>query len=79
MNVIGCKDSLRYILYHAIKERELNKVNINKLENSESIFISNIVEILDEHFNFNYGVHGGSKLPVIAFYSIYKILRVLTS
>ncbi len=65
---------LRYILYYAIKERESNRVNINKLENTEDIFISNIIEILDEHFSFNYGVHGGSKLPVIAFYSIYKIL-----
>jgi len=29
---------------------------------------------LDEHFNEKYKTHGGSKLPVLAFYSIYSIL-----
>jgi len=28
---------------------------------------------LEDHFNFNYQTHGGSKLPVLAFYAMYKI------
>ena len=30
--------------------------------------------IIEKHFTEKYGTHGGSKLPVIAFYAIYKSL-----
>lgn len=65
---------LRYLLNGAISFREENKVEIKKLENVEDLFISNITNLLEDHFNFNYKTHGGSKLPVLAFYAMYKIL-----
>lgn len=65
---------LRFILNGAILFRENNKVKIKKLKKLDEFFISNIVNILDKHFSFKYQTHGGSKLPVLAFYSMYKIL-----
>ena len=34
--------------------------------------IDKIMVLLDEHFKAKYSYAGGSKLPVLAFYSIYK-------
>jgi DNA (cytosine-5)-methyltransferase 1 len=65
---------LRFILNGAILHRENNKVEINKLEGTEELFISNITNLLEEHFSFKYNTHGGSKLPVLAFYAMYQIL-----
>lgn len=65
---------LRLILNGAILSRERNKIKIKKIPNSKEITISAIISILGEHFNAKYKIHGGSKLPVLAFYAIYKIL-----
>ena len=51
-----------------------NAVKIKKLAGSDEIMISTIIELLEKHFTEKYGTHGGSKLPVIAFYAIYKYL-----
>lgn len=65
---------LRLLLSGAIKAREANKIAITKIETDDTITISSITRILDEHFNHKYGIHGGSKLPVLAFYAMYTIL-----
>jgi len=68
----------KYILVELFKQiielRKINKISIKPLENPERLTISKIVNLLDEQFKFNYKTFGGSKLPVLAFYSIYKIL-----
>ena len=68
------KNILRIILNIAIKNREKNKVKIKKIKNSDEITILNIIKILDEHFSEKYKIHGGSKLPVLAFFGVYEIL-----
>lgn len=65
---------LRFILNGAILFRDKNKIEIKKINNSDELSISTIVCILEEHFTENYKTHGGSKLPVLAFYAIYEIL-----
>lgn len=65
---------LRLILFQAIQARKRSIVEITPLENPENLTIDKIIAALDEQFYFNYGTHGGSKLPVIAFYSIYESL-----
>lgn len=65
---------LRLILFEAIKAKKRSTVEITPLENPENLTIEKIINALDEQFRINYGTHGGSKLPVIAFYSIYKSL-----
>jgi DNA (cytosine-5)-methyltransferase 1 len=65
---------LRIILNSAIYIREQNKVEIKKIETDDSIHISKIIDLLDTHFNYKYSTHGGSKLPALAFYSMYEIL-----
>lgn len=65
---------LRMILNGAILFRERNKIKIKKIPNSKEITIATIISILGKHFNEKYKTHGGSKLPVLAFYAIYKIL-----
>ena len=49
-----------------------NVVEIEPLENPESLTIDRIIHALDTHFSYNYGTHNGAKLPVLAFYAIYE-------
>lgn len=65
---------LRILLHEAIAINKDSVVEITPLLNPEKICIENICCSLNEHFKTNYQSHGGAKLPVIAFHSIYKIL-----
>lgn len=65
---------LRYILNSSILLRKKNRVEIKKISKSDDVFISTMVSILEKHFIEKYETHGGSKLPVLAFYAIYKFL-----
>jgi DNA (cytosine-5)-methyltransferase 1 len=64
---------LKSLLAGAIKYTQENVIIINKIEKSE-LPIANVISLLKSHFEEKYTTHGGSKLPVIAFYSIYKLL-----
>lgn len=66
-------DILRVLLNGGIKFKQANKISIQKIDNQE-IQIAQVIELLKKHFEFNYQTHGGSKLPVLAFYAIYQIL-----
>lgn len=65
---------LRLILNGAISLRDKNHIAIKKISNGDELSISTIISLLEEHFTENYKTHGGSKLPVLAFYAMYKIL-----
>jgi DNA (cytosine-5)-methyltransferase 1 len=65
---------LRTILNSAILLKKHNLVKIKKISNKDELMISTIVAVLEKHFTEKYGTHGGSKLPVLAFYAIYKSL-----
>lgn len=65
---------LRLLLFEAIQSKKDSFVEIIPLENPEKLTIGNIIKSLDEHFRTNYSTHGGSKLPVLAFFAIYKSL-----
>jgi DNA (cytosine-5)-methyltransferase 1 len=67
------EEILKALLDFGIEIRDQSKVKIKPLENRE-VSINSIISILEKHFTENYGTHGGSKLPVIAFYSIFQIL-----
>jgi len=49
-----------------------NKVRITPLNNPKSLNIDDIIKLLENHFSYDYKTRGGSKLPVIAFYAIFK-------
>ena len=68
------KNVLRLLLFEAIQSKNDAVVVIMPLENPEKLTIDNIIKSLDEHFRTKYQTHGGSKLPVLAFYAIYKSL-----
>jgi DNA (cytosine-5)-methyltransferase 1 len=68
------RNVLRILLNYAIKTREENQIEIIPLRSPDKLTISKIIRLLDSHFNKNYGTYGGSKLPVLALYAIYKIL-----
>jgi DNA (cytosine-5)-methyltransferase 1 len=68
------EEILRIILGLAIEASKLSQIEIKPLANPESITISKIIDALEKHFNFHYKTHGGSKLPVLAFYAIYQSL-----
>ena len=55
-----------------IKKR--NAVEIRPISNPEKVTIENVILCLEKLFAENYNISGGSKLPVIAFHSIYQLL-----
>ena len=73
-NPKSAKNVLRLILFEAIQSKNNSVVEITPLENPEKLTIENIINSLDEHFRTKYSTHGGSKLPVLAFFAIYKSL-----
>ncbi len=70
----SAKNVLRLLLFEAIQSKNDSFVGITPLENPEKLTIENIIKSLDEHFRTNYNTPGGSKLPVLAFFAIYKSL-----
>jgi len=73
-NHIIAENMLRLILNKAILFKKNNLVKIKRIDNVENLTISIIIKILEEHFIEKYDIHGGSKLPVLALYAIYKSL-----
>lgn len=65
---------LRLLISQAIIFKSNNNIIITPLENPEKLTIENIIIALDEHFKTKYVIYGGSKLPVLAFFAIYKSL-----
>lgn len=63
-----------YLINKAFIKASENIVSIDKLENSESISILQLVNILNAQFHNNYGTSGAAKLPMLAFHAIYQIL-----
>ena len=68
------ENMLRLILNKAILFKENNLIEIGKLDNADEITITAIIKLLKRHFTEKYDTWGGSKLPVLAFYAIYKLL-----
>lgn len=65
---------LQILLYHSNIIKNQNKIEIKKLEDGEKLDIKTIIHCLDQHFHFNYKTLGASKLPVLAFYAVSKLL-----
>ena len=63
---------LSYLLYQVSQQIKMNKVVITPLVAPESLTIDWIIAALNEHFSAKYGTHNGAKLPVLAFYTLYK-------
>lgn len=72
-NDVSARRILLALLKSAYNYKINNKVVINQIS-SDELEISRIMCLLNEHFVYNYDTHGGSKLPVLAFYAIYKLL-----
>jgi DNA (cytosine-5)-methyltransferase 1 len=72
-NPIKAEEILKVLLNLGEEVAKSSRVEITPLENIE-ISIFSVTSLLEQHFMTNYGTHGGAKLPVIAFHSIYKIL-----
>lgn len=61
------------LLRGGIDYREKNKIEIASVD-TDGIRIETVVDMLKKHFTTKYDAHGGSKLPVLAFYAIYSII-----
>lgn len=62
---------LRILLNYAIQAKLQSEIAITPLENPENLTITKIITALEYHFGFHYKTHGGSKLPVLAFFAVY--------
>lgn len=71
---INPKYILVELFIQIIELQKKNQITIEPLKNPEKLSISKMINILDIQFKFKYKTFGGSKLPVLAFYSIYKII-----
>lgn len=74
VNNVNPKFILVELFKQIIEIQKGNKIEIHPLENPDKLTISKIINLFDKQFMFNYKTFGGSKLPVLAFYSIYKII-----
>ncbi len=68
------KNLLIFLLKNVISVSQSSIVKINPIKDAEKLTIEKIVEALSKHFLFQYGTHGGAKLPVLAFYALYSNL-----
>jgi DNA (cytosine-5)-methyltransferase 1 len=65
-------EDILILLLQEVKEVvKANKISIIKIDNPEKFDITTIINCLNAHFSFNYKTHGASKLPVLAFFSMY--------
>ena len=71
---INPKYILVELFIQIIELQRKNQITIEPLENPEKLTITKMMDTLDSQFGFKYKTFGGSKLPVLAFYSIYQIL-----
>ena len=65
---------LRTLLNYAIQAKLQSEIAITPLENPEVLTITKIITALEHHFSFHYKTHGGSKLPVLAFFAVYDTI-----
>lgn len=72
-SAVNAENILKALLAGGVRYQRENSISINKIDSSD-LHIEYIINILREHFEEKYRTHGGSKLPVIAFYAIYSIL-----
>lgn len=68
------EEIISYLLYKVIEETKKNEIKIIKLNNPDKLQIVELINMLCEHFFFDYHTFGGAKLPVLAFYAIYQSL-----
>lgn len=54
-----------------IKQRENSKIELAK---PHSLSISDIIQVLELHFNYRYSCQGASRLPVLAIYAAYQCM-----
>ena len=62
------------MLKEAISVRERNIVDIVKIDNADSVTIDKFMDVIAHYMESQYSSPGGSKIPVIVFYSVYQIL-----
>jgi DNA (cytosine-5)-methyltransferase 1 len=70
----SAENILRILLNKIINLQSKNIIEINKISDPDTLSISNILSVLEEHFLTKYGLSGGSKLPVLAIYAVYQSL-----
>lgn len=86
-NRVDPKKYLQAIFASLIKSMAKSQVNLSlfketnedssETQESDTITIDNIVNLLKYHFSYNYRVAGASRLPVLAVYSAYEMLMAL--
>lgn len=62
---------LFYLFILLIKQRDSLSIELAK---PHSLSIASIIDLLKQHFNFNYAVHGAARLPTLAVYAAYQCM-----
>lgn len=68
---VPAEDVVIYMFKLLIKQRDERNINLAK---PHSLSISQIIELLERHFNYKYAGHGASRLPTLAIYAAYQCM-----
>lgn len=73
-NYLLANQVIYLMLKEAIAVRERNTVAIEKIDDADHITIERFMEVITSYMETQYSSPGGSKIPVIVFYTVYEIL-----
>ena len=68
---VDAKAILTYFFVLLIRQRDSHNIDLAK---PHSLSISNIIEVLHQHFDYPYQGHGASRLPTLAIYAAYECM-----
>ena len=71
VNGVDSRNVLLHFMMLLIKQRENSKIELAK---PHSLSISDIIQVLELHFNYRYSCQGASRLPVLAIYAAYQCM-----
>lgn len=71
VNGVDAKSILTYFFVLLIRQRDSYNIDLAK---PHSLSISNIIEVLHQHFDYPYHGHGASRLPTLAIYAAYECM-----
>ena len=69
-----CRDILIFLINEGKKLRKQNYTIVKKIKAENKFSVDRIIKILKCYFYFKFGLSGGSKLPVISFYCLMKLI-----
>jgi DNA (cytosine-5)-methyltransferase 1 len=69
-----CRPILIYLINAAKIIKKSNYIEIKKIKKENKFTVNELIKIFNTYFYYKFGVSGGSKIPVICFYTLINLL-----